>query len=112
MGRVMPRASLQENVVPAIGRLVRIIRNVLDEEQFLHGLEEVHIGSASALETKVTNRVGPYEILQGRLQQRKRWLKVDAIGCQHNIWMLWDVSWACLSPIVHRRLHFAFKPIE
>ena len=64
LARDFIRVDLQEDVLPRIALMIRIISDVLDHEHLLHRFQEVHISPSSSLEAEVTDGVGANEVTQ------------------------------------------------
>lgn len=99
----MTKPSLQKYILPRIALGVRVIGRVLYQKHLLDRLDEMHVGPPSPLETKVTNSVGSYEILQRLQQQRECWFEVHAICSEHDVWLR-DMFRTRSSPFIDGRL--------
>lgn len=102
---------LQVKVFPRPRRLVWIIRDILNNESFLDGLDKRQVRSSAFLEAKVAYCVRPNQILQRLLQKGERRLKVYTLGSKNDIGVLWNIRWYRTSPIIDGRFHFALERI-
>lgn len=104
--------DLQEDVLPRVLRLIRIVRNVFNQEALLHRFQKVHVGASSPLEAEVAHRIRTNEILERLLEQFKGGLEIYAVCSQHNVGVLWDGIWRRSAPLVDGGFHTVAEVIQ
>jgi hypothetical protein len=84
---------IEKNVFTIVSASLWLVLDFFDEEHLLDHLHEPEVGAPAPFEAEVAHGVGAQELLKGRNEKGKRWLKVDAIGGQDDVRVRWDVVW-------------------
>lgn len=107
-----PPKNSQEQLLPRPNVLVRIILDLSNIKQPLGRLHEGQVGAPPPLEAEIADRVVANQILERLLQQGKRRLKVDAVGCEDDVGVLRETGGRRLAPVVDGGGYAALEVVE